>query len=194
MGSMPSRLVSAPLRAAFASSDFLHPHAPKRSSRSAVPLRGEGDVRSYRVPRKYPSRLGPACTPAALRLRGRTVKPPPLAASRLGQAFSTARAVESASLACLRVTALKRFTYVDRTTRFQLPTALMLAELKRPRGTPLPGVLPAGYSVPGASHHRITPIARPGKIPVAEHRVASRRGAVHDSYLRDFHVAVTAWQ
>jgi len=44
----------------------------------------------------------------------------------------------------------------------------MLTELILPRGIiSRPSV--SGYIVPGASHQKITPLARPGRVPIAEY-------------------------
>ena len=67
-------------------------------------------------------------------------------------------------------TAQQRFTCVDPILQPQLPTAVRLAVATFPRGS---AARPSGggYSVPSASHPRVTPNARPGRVPVAEHRI-----------------------
>ncbi len=42
---------------------------------------------------------------------------------------------------------------------------------QRPLAVQLPAQTDRGYIVPGAPHPRVTPDARPGRVPVAEHRI-----------------------
>ena len=88
-------------------------------------------MRGYHVPRNYPNRLGPACTPVARHLRLGTLEPQSLATYLLVQAYA-------ASFGLFSVTALQRFTYVDRTAQPWLPTTLMLAEVEIPSRFTLP--------------------------------------------------------
>ncbi len=67
-------------------------------------------------------------------------------------------------------TTQQRFTSVGHILQPQLPTASRLAVTASPHGSAarLSG---GGYSVPSASHPGVTPNARPGRVPVAEHRI-----------------------
>ena len=67
-------------------------------------------------------------------------------------------------------TAQQRFTFVGHILQPQLPTALRLAVATSPRGS-VARLSGGGDIVPGASHPGVTPNARPGRVPVAEHRI-----------------------
>jgi hypothetical protein len=62
------------------------------------------------------------------------------------------------------------FTYVGRTLQPELPTAMRLAVATSPRGS-VALLSGGGHSVPDASHPGVTPNARPGRVPAAEHRI-----------------------
>ena len=74
-----------------------------------------------------------------------------------------------------------RFTYVSHILQPQLPTAMRLAVATSPHGS-VARLSGGGYSVPSASHPRVTPSARPGRVPVAEHRIFN----FPDKYACDF--------
>jgi hypothetical protein len=78
-------------------------------------------------------------------------------------------------------TTRQRFTSVGHILQPQLPTALRLAVTTSPHGSAarLSG---GGYSVPSASHLGVAPDARPGRVPVAEHRIFD----FPDKYACDF--------
>ena len=67
-------------------------------------------------------------------------------------------------------TAQQRFTYVGHIPQPWLPTVLRLTVATLPHGSVTRGSS-GGYVVPDASHPRVTPDARPGRVPVAEHRI-----------------------
>jgi len=67
-------------------------------------------------------------------------------------------------------TARQRFTSVGHILQPQLPTALRLAVATSPHGS-VARLSGGGYSVPSASHLEVTPNARLGRVPVAEHRI-----------------------
>ena len=76
-------------------------------------------------------------------------------------------------------TAQQRFTYVGPIPQPWLPTVLRLTVATLPHGSVARGSS-GGYVVPDASHPGVTPDARPGTVPVAEHRI------VLDKYSCDF--------
>ena len=63
------------------------------------------------------------------------------------------------------------FTSVGHTLQPQLPTAMRLAVATSPRGS-VARLSGGGHSVPDASHPRVTPSARPGRVPAAERRIS----------------------
>ena len=68
-------------------------------------------------------------------------------------------------------TAQRRFRYLGHTLQPQLPTATRLAVTTAPHGL-VARLSGGGYSVPSASHPGVSPDARPGRVPVAEHRIS----------------------
>ena len=68
-------------------------------------------------------------------------------------------------------TARQRFTCVGHILQPQLPTAVRLAVATSPHGS-VARLSGGGYSVPSASHPGVTPNARLGRVPVAEHRIS----------------------
>ena len=72
----------------------------------------------------------------------------------------------------LLTTAQQRFTYVSHILQPQLPIALRLTVATSPHGS-VARLSGGGYSVPNASHPGVTPNARLGRVPVAEHRIFS---------------------
>ena len=64
----------------------------------------------------------------------------------------------------------RRFTYVGHTPQPQLPTTLRLAVTTFPHGSVV-RLSGGGYIVLSASHPGVTPDARLGRVPVAEHRI-----------------------
>ena len=70
----------------------------------------------------------------------------------------------------LLTTSQQRFTWVGHILQPQLPTTTRLAVATSPHGS-VARLSGGGYSVPSASHPRVTPSARPGRVPVAEHRI-----------------------
>jgi hypothetical protein len=71
----------------------------------------------------------------------------------------------------LFTTSQQRFTSVGHILQPQLPTATRLAVATAPHGL-VARLSGGGYSVPSASHPRVTPNARLGRVPVAEHRIS----------------------
>jgi len=71
----------------------------------------------------------------------------------------------------LLTTAQQRFTYVSHILQPQLPTAVRLAVATSLRSS-VARLSGGGDSVPSASHLRVTPNARLGRVPVAEHRIS----------------------
>ncbi len=67
-------------------------------------------------------------------------------------------------------TAQQRFTYVGPIPQPWLPTVLRLTVATLPHGSVARGSS-GGYVVPDASHPGVTPNARSGRVPVAEHRI-----------------------
>jgi len=86
----------------------------------------------------------------------------------------------------LLTTSQQRFTCVGHILQPQLPTAARLAVATSPHGS-VARLSGGGYSVPSASHPRVTPSARPGRVPVAEHRIF----IFPDKYACDF---VSHWR
>jgi hypothetical protein len=78
-------------------------------------------------------------------------------------------------------TAQQRFTYVGHILQPQLPTAARLAVATSPHGS-VARLSGGGDSVPSASHPGVTPSARLGRVPVAEHRIF----VFPDKYACDF--------
>jgi len=70
----------------------------------------------------------------------------------------------------LLTTSQQRFTCVGHILQPQLPTAARLAVATSPHGS-VARLSGGGYSVPSASHPGVTPDARPGRVPMAEHRI-----------------------
>jgi hypothetical protein len=70
----------------------------------------------------------------------------------------------------LLTTARQRFTCVSRILQPQLPTAVRLAVATAPCSL-VARLSGGGYSVPSASDPGVTPNARLGRVPVAEHRI-----------------------
>ena len=64
----------------------------------------------------------------------------------------------------------QRFTYVGPIPQPWLPTVLRLAVATSPHGS-VARRSSGGNVVPDASHPGVTPDARPGRVPVAEHRI-----------------------
>ena len=62
------------------------------------------------------------------------------------------------------------FTSVGHTLQPELPTTMRLAVATSPRGS-VARLSGGGHTVPSASHPGVTPDARPGRVPVAEHRI-----------------------
>ncbi len=149
---------------AFACSDIPYPLALGHALTGVRPpsLWGQwGLPRSTRVP--FLKDLGPALAPAVHHLRGGKGRSPDLTANLLVMPVSL--------FGMLPITTTRqRFTSVGHILQPQLPTALRLAVATSPRGSAarLSG---GGYSVPSASHPGVTPNARPGRVPVAEHRI-----------------------
>ena len=168
-------------RPAFASSDLPYPLTHRRALTGHFPpsLRGWlGLPRCTRVP--ILKDLGPALPPAVQPLRGEISRPSDLTAylfwsmpiSLLGMLLLT--------------TSQQRFTCVGHILQPQLPTAARLAVATSPHGS-VARLSGGGYSVPSASHPRVTPSARPGRVPVAEHRIF----IFPDKYACDF---VSHWR
>ena len=67
-------------------------------------------------------------------------------------------------------TAQQRFTYVGPIPQPWLPTVLRLTVATLPHGSVARGSS-GGNIVPDASHPGVTPNARSGRVPVAEHRI-----------------------
>jgi hypothetical protein len=86
----------------------------------------------------------------------------------------------------LLTTSQQRFTCVGHILQPQLPTATRLAVATSPHGS-VARLSGGGYSVPSASHPGVTPNARPGRVPVAEHRIFD----FPDKYACDF---VSHWK
>jgi hypothetical protein len=86
----------------------------------------------------------------------------------------------------LLTTSQQRFTCVGHILQPQLPTAARLAVATSPHGS-VARLSGGGYSVPSASHPGVTPSARPGRVPVAEHRIF----IFPDKYACDF---VSHWR
>jgi len=106
--------------------------------------------------------LGPAFTPVAQRLRRESGKPPYLATYLLVQAYQP-------SLACWM---WRRLTAVHLCWPYH--STLVPDRLKADSRNFLSRFgcqlnYSWGYIVPEASHHRVTPIARPGRVLMAEH-------------------------
>jgi hypothetical protein len=64
----------------------------------------------------------------------------------------------------------QRFTYVGPIPQPWLPTVLRLTVATSPHGS-VTRRSSGGHVVPDASHPGVTPDARPGRVPVAEHRI-----------------------
>ena len=134
------------------------PHGPLSTSlweRSGLP-------RFACVP--FQKGLGSASPPAVRHLRGTNIGSPDLTAHLFGPCLVSLFGMFSVT------TAQQRFTWVSPALQPQLPTALRLAVATAPRGLVARHV-DGGYRVPDASHPGVAPGARPGRVPVAEHRI-----------------------